>query len=330
MGCCFSCGSSSNEISKSSKETVYKFDNEAFDKPSSNKVPISKVSDIAKEYKKKELVVPNISVTPASPEIIETGLENKAYNPSGDLRLDDYEEYPNYEPLRRMSADIREQKQKEEEKARREKEAQDMKIKSEESEVINDTKVQSDDCNKEKGENRSKDSLQASTKESRKRDDSEASFTTVYHTATEPSHENANIDKEGVDSKTTVTVEVHSSSSNSSSSELPQASTIELPEDASRKFSQLAPAPKDGPLSQQMGQFSVTPTEGQASSASPTSVNPATQSGQFSSLGQDSLISVVDESTSRKFSQLAPAPSNSPHAVQVGEKFTMIPTEAKH
>ena len=152
----------------------------------------------------------------------------------------------------------------------------------------------------------------------------------MYHTATEPSHENANIDKEGVDSKTTVTVEVHSSSSNSSISELPQASTIELPDDASRKFSQLAPAPKDGPLSQQVGQFSVTPTEGQASSAAPTSVNPATQHSQFSALGQDSLISVGDDPTSRKFSQLAPAPSNSPHAVQVGEKFTMIPTEAKH
>ena len=51
MGCCFSCGSSSNEISKSSKETVYKFDNEAFDKPSCNEVPISNISDTAKEYK---------------------------------------------------------------------------------------------------------------------------------------------------------------------------------------------------------------------------------------------------------------------------------------
>ena len=112
MGCCFSCGDSSNEISNNSKETVFKFDNKSFDHPSPKENPITNVPNLTKENKKKELVVPNISVTPASPEIIETGLDNKAYNPSGDLRLDDYEEYPNYEPLRRMSADIREQKQK--------------------------------------------------------------------------------------------------------------------------------------------------------------------------------------------------------------------------
>ena len=105
---------------------------------------------------------------------------------------------------------------------------------------------------------------------------------------------------------------------------MPIASTIELPEDASRKFSQLAPAPKDSPLSQQVGQFSVTPTEGQSNTASPTSLKPALLHGQLSSLRQE------EDYTSRKFSQLAPAPSNSPHAVQVGGKFTMIPTEAKH
>ena len=307
MGCCFSCGSDSNEISNNSKETVYKFDNPGFDKPPSQKAPISNVSDSASQYKKKQIVVPNISVTPASPEIIETGIENQGYNPnSGDLGLDEYEEYPNYEPLRRMSADIREQKEKEE-KAKREKEAQISKVEPEETKAVNDTKVQNDNCSKQK--------------------DSEASFNTVYHTAKEASEEAPKINEEVVASKTTVTVEVHSSSSDTSSSELPQASTIELPEDASRKFSQLAPAPKDGPLSQQVGQFSVTPTEG-SGQASPISSTANLKAADLHS--QLNVLAVEEEFASRKFSQLAPAPSNSPHAVQVGGKFTMIPTEAKH
>ena len=330
MGCCFSCGSS-NESSNPSKETVYKFENEGFDKSVSKKQPTANVSDTTAQSKKKELVIPNISVTLASSEIHATGVENEGYEPSsGVLGLDDYEEYPNYEPLRRMSADIREQKKKDEEKALREKEAQITKMENEESHSDQVTKEQNDHCTKGNDENMKKDSLQSCLKGSRKRDDSEASFNTVYHTVMEPSEEIVKINEEDIPSKTTITVEVHSSSSNSSDSELPQASTIELPEDASRKFSQLAPAPKDSPLAHQVGQFSVTPTEGQASPKSSLSLKPTAVHSQLSSLRKENTISVEEESTSRKFSQLAPAPSNSPHAVQVGGKFTMIPTEAKH
>ena len=122
----------------------------------------------------------------------------------------------------------------------------------------------------------------------------------------------------------TVTVQVHSElDHNVSPKGLPLASTIALPEDASRKFSQLAPAPKDNPLALKVGQFSVTPTEGKSDLQEENIDKPC-------SIPEHRTLQIEDAAASRKFSQLAAAPSNSPHAIQVGQKFTMIPTEKKH
>ena len=334
MGCCFSCGSS-DEGSENAKETVYKYDNSGFTNPVIQS-PIATVSDVAKDYLKQDglnkdgeiRVIPKISVTLATTETNENVIENEHYygpgsgldncafdyTDGGKLNLDDYEEYPNYEPLRRMSADIREQKEKE--AARRILKEKDAQIERNEENAgasgFNE-KVQID---KEPNNLEANGNVDLTT----------TSVGTVYHTAMGVPKENAEIDEEGLATKTTVTVEVHSTSRmDAAKSELPQASTIELPEDASRKFSQLAPAPKNNPLATKLGQFSITPTEGQVNANKATAV----QNPSFS-LEPENTLSVIDEASSRKFSQLPPAPSNSPHAVQVGEKFTMIPTEADH
>jgi predicted transcriptional regulator len=348
MGCCFS-SSDSSENPDASKETVYKYDNDGFTNPGGEK-PIASVSDIANEYRKKELVIPNISVTLASPEIIDNGVPTENY-PSGsgeqnsafdftdgddchhgNLNIDDYEEYPHYEPLRRMSADVRERKEKEAKEAARikkENEAQILKAENDHAQLEANTKVQNDQQDNNLENNCGEqinvmDSIEPYQIGKRKRDDSDTSFNTVYHTATGPSDEIWNISEEEFPTETTVTVEIHSILRKGTSNKgLPKTTTIELPDEASRKFSQLAPAPKNNPLSHQVGQFSVTPTEGQSSStSSPTSSKPGSIT--------ENILMVDDDAISRKFSQLAPAPSNSPHAIQVGGKFTMIPTEADH
>ena len=344
MGCCFSC-SDSSESPDASKEVVYKYDNTGFSNPGGEK-PIASVSDIATEYRKKDLVIPNISVTLASPEIIDSGVKNENYHSGsgeqnsafdftdgndchhGNLNIDDYEEYPHYEPLRRMSADVRERKEKEAKAAARiqkENEAQTLKAENDKDQPECNIKVQNEQPHKNLENNCGEqinvmDSIEPYAIGKRKRDDSDSSFSTVYHTAIGPSDVIGKISEEEVPTQTTVTVEIHSASREGTSNKgLPQATTIELPDEASRKFSQLAPAPKNNPLAHQVGQFSVTPTEGQSSptSSKPTSI-------------QENILMVDDDAISRKFSQLAPAPSNSPHAVQVGGKFTMIPTEADH
>ena len=342
MGCCFSCGDSS-ESPDASKDTVYKYDNDGFTNPGGQK-PISSVSDIAKEYRKKELVIPNISVTLASPEITDIGVQNENYRAGaqnsgfdftdgndghhGNLNIDDYEEYPHYEPLRRMSADVREQKEKEAKEAARiqkENEAQILKTEDDKDQPKASTKVQNDQQHNSLENNcgeqiKVMDSIEPYPIGKRKRDDSDTSHGTVYHTAMGPSDEMGKISEEEIPTQTTVTVQIQSASKEGTSNKrLPEATTIELPDEASRKFSQLAPAPKNNPLAHQVGQFSVTPTEGQSP---PTPSKPR--------LIQENILVIDDEAISRKFSQLAPAPSNSPHAVQVGGKFTMIPTEADH
>ena len=168
------------------------------------------------------------------------------------------------------------------------------------------------------------DTIESYDKGQRHREDSGTSFSTVYHTVVEPSEEIKTIEEEGMPVKTTVQVQVHSESGEKVSPDsLPEASTIALPEDASRKFSQLAPAPKDNPLALKVGQFSVTPTEGKSDLTEENIDRPC-------SIPEHKTLQIEDAAASRKFSQLAAAPSNSPHAIQVGQKFTMIPTEKKH
>ena len=95
----------------------------------------------------------------------------------------------------------------------------------------------------------------------------------------------------------------------------PVAGLAVLSDDASRKFSQLAPAPEDSPNAQQVGNFSVIPTE-----KNPTVETKVSEGKPVAGL------SALSDDVSRKFSQLAPAPEDSPNAQQVGN-ISVIPTE---
>ena len=365
MGCCFSSCESSEASKDDSKETVYKYDNSGFAHPVIKDEPVATVSNLSKEYQTKDrlgitdskLIIPKISVTLASPETNDNVVENEPYRPklgldnsafdspdggNKTLNLDDFEEYPYYEPLRRMSADIREQKEKEAARIREQKEKEAARIEKEKEAIaaanIDNTNIRIATSNKVQNEGEdvivpTKDDVDQHGKPNsiepyktgqRHREDSDTSFGTVYHTVVEPSEEIDMIEEEGMPVKTTVTVQVHlESGQNSFADSLPQASTIALPEDASRKFSQLAPAPKDNPLALKVGQFSVTPTEGKSDLTEENIDRPC-------SIPEHKTLQIEDAAASRKFSQLAAAPSNSPHAIQVGQKFTMIPTEKKH
>ena len=366
MGCCFSCSDSSEASKNDSKETVYKYDNAGFGNPVIKDQPVATVSNLSKEYQTKDrlgipdnkLIIPKISVTLASSETNDNIVENEPYRPklgldnsafdspdggNKTLNLDDFEEYPYYEPLRRMSADIREQKEKEAARIREQKEKEAARIENEKEAIAatnidnlnnrikNNNKVQNGGKNdivltKNNVDEHGNpiDSIEPYDKGQRHREDSGTSFSTVYHTVVEPSEEIKTIEEEGMPTKTTVQVQVHSESGEKVSPDsLPQASTIALPEDASRKFSQLAPAPKDNPLALKVGQFSVTPTEGKSDLTEENIDRPC-------SIPEHKTLQIEDAAASRKFSQLAAAPSNSPHAIQVGQKFTMIPTEKKH
>ena len=366
MGCCFSCCDSGEASKDDPKETVYKYDNAGFGHTVIKDEPVATISNLSKEYQTKDrlgitdskLIIPKISVTLASPETNDNAVENEPYRPklgldnsafdspdggNKTINLDDFEEYPYYEPLRRMSADIREQKQKEAARIREQEEKEAARIEKEKEAIAaanmdttnnrieTNNKVQSGGGNyvvatKDNVDENGKpiDSIELYTTGKRHREDSDTSFSTVYHTVAEPSEEIETIQEEGMPVKTTVTVQVHSElDQNIKSNELPQASTIALPEDASRKFSQLAPAPKDNPLALKVGQFSVTPTEGKSDLTEEAIDRPC-------SMPEHRTLQIQDASASRKFSQLAAAPSNSPHAIQVGQKFTMIPTEKTH
>ena len=89
----------------------------------------------------------------------------------------------------------------------------------------------------------------------------------------------------------------------------PVASLDVLADEASRKFSQLDPAPIDSPNAKMVGSFAVIPTE-----------KPKQPVKLVASLD------VLSDEASRRFSKLEPAPIDSPSAKQVGS-FSVIPTE---
>ena len=121
------------------------------------------------------------------------------------------------------------------------------------------------------------------------------------------------------------------------------ASLPALTEDDSRRFSKLAPAPADSPHAKQVGTFSVIPTEKKKSirQLEDVSINVPLDmetiviklSDQIPSAVKPepkpiASLSVLSDEASRKFSQLAPAPTDSPHSKQIGT-FSVIPTEKK-
>ena len=129
--------------------------------------------------------------------------------------------------------------------------------------------------------------------------------------------------------------------------EKPVASLSVLTEDASRRFSKLAPAPTDSPHAKKVGTFSVIPTEKKKSvhdtsgellqTDMPIVCEPNVIVSE--TINQTGLVlqprpkpvaslSPLTDEASRKFSQLAPAPTDSPHAKQMGA-FSVIPTENK-
>ena len=82
----------------------------------------------------------------------------------------------------------------------------------------------------------------------------------------------------------------------------------------SRRFSQLPPASVDSPNAVKVGKFGVVPTP---EVKSPVSLSP---------LGR-LLVASAQEEKSRRFSKLPPASADSPNAVKLGSKFTMISRE---
>ena len=85
-------------------------------------------------------------------------------------------------------------------------------------------------------------------------------------------------------------------------------------EEKSRRFSQLPPASVDSPNAVKVGKFGVVPTP---EVKSPVSLSP---------LGR-LLVASAQEEKSRRFSKLPPASVDSPNAVKLGSKFTMISRE---
>merc|ERR1711879_691427 len=102
----------------------------------------------------------------------------------------------------------------------------------------------------------------------------------------------------------------------------------------SRKFSQLPPASAESPLAVKMGsKFTMIPTDVRRQSIKEEDegthdkrINKAdTQPPPHKLIAQ--LITEELKERSRRFSQLPPASEDSPNAVKMGSKFTMIPTD---
>ena len=82
----------------------------------------------------------------------------------------------------------------------------------------------------------------------------------------------------------------------------------------SRRFSQLPPASVDSPNAVKVGKFGVVPTPEKS------------QSPKLSPVGR-LLLAEAQAEKSRRFSKLPPASVDSPNAVKLGSKFTMISRE---
>lgn len=170
-------------------------------------------------------------------------------------------------------------------------------------------------------------------------------------------------DLENEDTKEPVDTIDHSSSelvNSDTSSKL----TLDAPEDKSRRFSKLPPAPQNSPLAVKEGSFTIIPREltGSSSvlhvsenkeptgsaSATPSLATPVAEnkeltgsssctSGLAAPVAKDTevtgasssltgLAAPIVEDKSRRFSKLPPASSDSPYAKQIGN-FAVIPSE---
>lgn len=121
----------------------------------------------------------------------------------------------------------------------------------------------------------------------------------------------------------------------------PPALVVQHADEKSRRFSQLPPARIESPGAKTIGSFAVIPTlqnnpeEGLepvltssiSSTTPPTSTAPTTSTTPTSDASLGVTLSAGAAEKSRRFSKLPPASTDSPNAVKLGSKFTMIPTE---
>ena len=114
----------------------------------------------------------------------------------------------------------------------------------------------------------------------------------------------------------------------SSTRKKPVAGLTVLADNASRKFSQLAPAPTDSPNAKKVGFFSIIPTEKKRSLPASDVSDQDVKSLEKQYEKPVASLAVLSNEASRKFSQLAPAPTDSPHAKKIGT-FSIIPTERR-
>ena len=98
-------------------------------------------------------------------------------------------------------------------------------------------------------------------------------------------------------------------------------------EEKSRRFSKLPPVPNDDPNAVKIGHFAITKTpEHKTKSENIDEPIKAVASNELV-LSPASLGVNGNSEKSRRFSQLPPADSDSPNAVKLGSKFTMISRE---
>ena len=95
-------------------------------------------------------------------------------------------------------------------------------------------------------------------------------------------------------------------------------------EKSSRRFSKLPPAPRDSPNAKTVGHFAVIPTLQEEDTHEAPSGQPEAAEIILTPV---TMLDLHNEK-SRRFSQLPPASSDSPNAVKLGSKFTMIPRDA--
>ena len=124
-------------------------------------------------------------------------------------------------------------------------------------------------------------------------------------------------------------------------------------EEKSRRFSQLPPAPTDSPNAVKVGNFAVIPTIENTTSETVPSTTPNTQfeTSEYQTKSDEKenhiikiaepdntekkselvlspgSLAVSNSEKSRRFSKLPPADVDSPNAVKLGSKFTMISRE---
>ena len=97
-------------------------------------------------------------------------------------------------------------------------------------------------------------------------------------------------------------------------------------EEKSRRFSKLPPVANDDPNAVKIGHFAITKTPEHTTKSESNDESVKEASNELV-LSPASLGVNGNSEKSRRFSQLPPADSDSPNAVKLGSKFTMISRE---